>query len=136
MQIKPRSKKFESVIFGDSITRRIDPSFIARCDKSLAFNYSVGGATVREVYEQMRIFRENHQQAAVTNVIIHIGINHLPREHPGDITTKISKLLLHVTKEFPKTSIYFSAILPKFKGTVIKTEKAPVNDRLSVSKVS
>ena len=48
---QPGSKKFESVIFGDSITERIDPSFIARCDKSLALNYSVGGAEVRGVYE-------------------------------------------------------------------------------------
>ena len=45
LQIKqPQSKKFELVIFGDSITKRIVPTFIARCDKSLALNYSVGGA--------------------------------------------------------------------------------------------
>ena len=48
---QPGSKKFESVIFGDSITKRIDPFFIARCDKSLALNYSVGGVEVRGVYE-------------------------------------------------------------------------------------
>ena len=42
LQVKqPRSKKFELVMFGDSITKRIDPSFIARCDKSLVLNYSV-----------------------------------------------------------------------------------------------
>ena len=111
---QPRSKKFELVIFGDSITKRIDPSFIARCEKSLALNYSVRGAKVRGVYEQMRTFRENHQEAAIKNVIIYVGTNHLPRDQPSDITTKISKLLLHATKEFTNTSIYFSAILPKF----------------------
>ena len=111
---QPRSKKFELVIFGDSITKRIDPSFIARCEKSLALNYSVRGAKVRGVYEQMRTFRENHQEAAITNVIIYVCTNHLPRDQPSDITTKISKLLLHATKEFTNTSIYFSAILPKF----------------------
>ena len=114
---QPRSKIFELVIFGDRITKRIAPSFIAKCDKSLALNYSVGGPKVRGVYGQMRTFRENHQEAAVTNVIIHVGTNHLPRDHPSDITTKISKLLLHATKEFPNTSIYFSAILPKFNNT-------------------
>ena len=113
---QPRSKKFELVIFGDSITKRIDPSFIARCEKSLALNYSVGRAKVRGVYEQMRTFRENHQEAAVTNVIIHVGTNHIPRDHPSDITTK-SQLLLHTTKEFQNTSIYFSTILPKFNNT-------------------
>ena len=44
-----RSKTFELVIFGESITKRIDPSFIARCYKSLALNYSVGDAKVRGV---------------------------------------------------------------------------------------
>ena len=104
---QPRSKTFELVIFGDSIAKKIDPSFITRYEKSLALNYSVGGAKVRGVYEQMRTFRENNQKAAVTNVIIHVGTNHLPRDHPSDITTKISKLPLHATKEFPNTSIYF-----------------------------
>ena len=51
-----RSKKFELVIFGDSIAKRIDPSFIAMCEKSLALNSSVEGAKVRGVYEQMRTF--------------------------------------------------------------------------------
>ena len=105
------SKKVELVIFGGSITKRIDPSFIARCDKSLALNYSVGGVKVRGVYEKMQTFRENHQEAAITNVIIHVGANYLPRNHPSDITKKISKLLLHATNKFPNASIYFSAIL-------------------------
>ena len=40
---QPRSKKFELALFGDTDTKRIDPSFIASCDK-LALNYSsVGG---------------------------------------------------------------------------------------------
>ena len=105
------------IVFENSITKRIDPSLIARRDKSLALNYSVGGVKVRGVHEQMQIFRENHQEAAATNVIIHVGTNHLPRENPSCITTKISKLLLHATKEFPDTSTYFSAILPKFNDT-------------------
>ena len=46
---------------------------------------------------------ENNQQAAVTNLIIHVGKNHLPRDHPADITAKISNLLRHVTKEFSNT---------------------------------
>ena len=65
------------------------------------------------------VCRENHQEAFVTNVIIHVGTNYLPRDHPSDITTNISKLL-PATKEFPNTSIYFSAILPKFNNTLFE----------------
>ena len=64
---QPRSKNFELVLFGDSITKRIDPSFIIRRHKSLALSYLVGIAKVRGVCEQMRTFREIHQEAAVTN---------------------------------------------------------------------
>ena len=113
---QPRSKTFELVIFGDSIAKKIDPSFILRYEKSLKLNYSVGGAKVRGVYEQMRTFRD-HQEAAVSNVIIHVDINHLSRGHSCDITTKISKILLQGTKEFPNTWVYFSEILPKFNNT-------------------
>ena len=64
---QPQIKNFELVLFGDSITKRINPSFIIMCDKSLALIYSVGVAKVRGVCEQMQTFRENHQKAAVTN---------------------------------------------------------------------
>ena len=53
----------------------------------------------------------------MTNVIIHVGTSHLLRDHPNLIAAKISKLLLYATKSFPNTSIYFSAILTKFKNT-------------------
>ena len=65
----------------------------------------------------MRTFRENYKKAAVTNIIIQVGTNYLPRDHPSDITMKICKLLLHATKEFPDASIYFSTILPRFSNT-------------------
>ena len=45
---QPQSRKFQLVIFGESITKRIHPSFIARCDKSLALNCSVGVARCEE----------------------------------------------------------------------------------------
>ena len=75
------------------------------------------GTKARGLYEQVRTFRENHQEPAVTNVIFHVGTNHLPKDHFSDIIKKISTLLLHATNEFPNASIYFSAILPKFNNT-------------------
>ena len=37
----------------------------------------------------MWTFRENHQEASITNVIVHVGTNHLPRDQPSNVTTKI-----------------------------------------------
>ena len=48
---QPKNKKYELVIFGHSITKRIDPSLIAKCDKSFACKNLVGGAKVQGVYE-------------------------------------------------------------------------------------
>ena len=91
LQIKqPKSKKFELVILGASITKRINPSFTTRSNKSFALNYSVGGTKVREVHAQMQIFRKNYQEAAITNVVIHVGTNCLPRNHSSNITVKIN----------------------------------------------
>ena len=50
------------------------------------------GTKARELYEQVRTFRENHREPAVTNVIFHVGTNHLPKDHFSDIITKISKV--------------------------------------------
>ena len=47
-------------------------------------------------------------------MIIHVGINHLPRDNPMDVANKIWILMVHAGKEFPKTSVHFSAVLPKF----------------------
>ena len=66
----------------------------------------------------MRTLRENYREAAVTNILIHVGINYLPRDHLSDITT--TTLLVNATKDFPNTSIYFSAIPPKFNNTFLK----------------
>ena len=55
LQIKqPKSKKFELVILGASITKRINPSFTTRSNRSFALNYSVGGTKVREYTHRCR----------------------------------------------------------------------------------
>ena len=41
----------------------------------------------------MLAFRENHQQAAVTNVIIHASTNHLSKDHPCDHSVKIPGII-------------------------------------------
>ena len=67
-QKKTTKKKVELVIFGDSTPKKIDPSFQARCAKSLALNYSVEGTKGWWLYEQTRIFGDNTWKAAVTKI--------------------------------------------------------------------
>lgn len=52
---------------------------------------------VRGVYEQLRAFKKDHGDASVKN-----------------LANKMFRMIIHTSKEFSNTSIYFSAILPKF----------------------
>ena len=106
-------ESFELVIFGDSITKYIRPEKICKCDTTQALNYSKSGAKVRGIYEQLNIFQEEHKDAHVKNILIHVGTNHLPRENPEDITRKICKLLMRIRQEYPDAIIFYSCILPK-----------------------
>ena len=111
------AKKVNSFIIANirgNITRNISPSVIANCDEIQVVNYSTGWSKVWDVYEQLRAFKKDHGDASVKLVLKHLGTNHKPRDNPVDVANKICRLMFHASKEFPKTLIYFSAILPKF----------------------
>lgn len=111
------ANSLNSLYLGIAINKRIGPYFKARCDKSSGPTYSVGGTKLQGVYKEMKTFTENDQQAAVTNIIIHFSTNHFRRDQPNNTTSKITKLLVHATKEFSNTWICFSVILLTFKNT-------------------
>ena len=98
-------------VFEDSITKNMRPSAIANCDEKQAVNYSASGSKVRDVYEQLRAFKKDHDDASIKSIIILAGTNHLLRYNPVDVANKICRLMIHTSKEFPNTSINFSAIL-------------------------
>ena len=60
------------------------------------------------------LIKKDHGDSSLKSIIIHVGTNHLPRDNPVDMANKIWRLMIHTSKEFPNTLIYFSAILPKF----------------------
>ena len=106
-------RKFELVIFGDSITKRIIPNNIVKCDENKALNYSQGGARVKGIYDQIRQYKSENPDADANNILVHVGSNHIPRESPESTAKKICKLLLYIREEMPKALIFFSGILPK-----------------------
>ena len=67
------------------------------------------------MYQQLRAFKKDHGDASLKPIIIQAGTNHLPRDNTVDVENKICRLMIHASKEFPITSIYFSAMLPKFR---------------------
>ena len=54
---------FDILIFGDSITKFINPAKIAKCEPEKALNYSTSGARVRGIYDQFREFKNNYPTA-------------------------------------------------------------------------
>ena len=51
------NKQFELVIFADSITTI--PENIIKCNKNKTLNYSLGGAKVKDIYNQKNNTKEN-----------------------------------------------------------------------------
>ena len=109
------------IILGDSITKYIIPERITKGPEEKSINFSKSGAKVKHVYDQFREFKELHGDTVVSNVIVHVGTNHLPRDDPCDVLRKISKLLLFLQKEMKESTIYFSAIIPKFGSQSFRT---------------
>ena len=82
------SRELELVVFGDSITKYIIPENICKCDPQHAVNLSKSGAKVKDIYEQLSIFEEEHKDTRVKNIIINVGANHLSRDNPEDTAKK------------------------------------------------
>ena len=102
------SRELELVIFGDGITKYIIPENICKCDPQHAVNLSKSGAKVKDIYEQLSIFEEEHKDTRVKNIIINIGANHLSRDNPEDTAKKTCKLLVRIQYRFPNTVIFYS----------------------------
>ena len=98
----------------NSLTANTLGQYLVNCDEIQTVNYSAGRSKVRGVYEQLRAFKKNHGNTSVKSIIVHVGTNHPLQENTVDVANKICRLLVHTSTEFPNTSIYFSAILPKF----------------------
>ena len=114
IQDKP---SFKLVILGDSITKRILPEVIMKCEEDRVCNLSHSGAKVRDIYRQVEDFKAQHNEAKVENIVIHVGTNHLEKEKPSDISRKIGKLLHRVKFEFKEAKVYFSSIVPKYDSS-------------------
>ena len=90
---RKKSGQFQLLIFGDSITKNISPSAIVNCDEMQAANCSTDGSKVEGITSNSELLR---------------------RRFGVDVGNKICILMIHTNEEFPNTSIYFLAILPKF----------------------
>ena len=108
---------FKLVIFGDSITKRIQVETIMKCDDDKICNLSKKGARVRDIYRQIEEFKAQHEQTKIENIVIHVGTNHIQRENPTDISRKICKVLKRVKFAFQDTKVYFSSIIPKYDSS-------------------
>ena len=86
----------------------------ANCNELQVVNYSTVGLKAPGVYKQIQAFRKDHCSASAKSIIIHVRTNHLPRDNLVDVVNKICSLMVHLSYEFPNTSIHFLAIPPKF----------------------
>lgn len=94
------NKQFELVISPDSITKRMVPENIIKCNKSETLNYSPSGAKVKGIYnKKKKQCKAKHADTQVNYILVHICTN--PKESPKSTTKRICKLLFYITEEIP-----------------------------------
>ena len=52
----------------------------------------------------------------VKDIFMHIGTNHLPRDHPDELACKTFWVLNFMNRGFQLATIYLSGILPKYES--------------------
>ena len=85
--------KFDLTISGDSITKYSNPEKVMRCNPEKAIKCS-NGSKFKDICDQYRHFSPNQKETDVSNIILHVRTNHLPRDDPNNVVKKTYVQLL------------------------------------------
>ena len=115
-----KSKIRKLKILGDSMLKHISvKKLLPDCKDSE--NLCKPGATVEKLMDQLSATRKkvNVNDGYVTDVVVHIGSNNLPRDSPTTLINKLAKVLHMAQQTYVNAKVYFSPIIPKYNNTNI-----------------
>ena len=96
-------------VIGDSITKYIKPDLINPGGKNVL--KCVSGGKVEHIRKEII---DMNKKSKVNKMILSVGTNHIPAQHPHDIATAILGLVKEIKKEMPSTTLIVNSILPKY----------------------
>lgn len=103
-----------SVLFGTSITTRLDPAKLAK-GKRKCINRSTSGATLYDIEKSLDDFYEEESMVPenIERIIYSFGTNDI-RFRPGvyRLEAPILKLIQKTKRYFPNVKVYFQSVLP------------------------
>lgn len=124
----PRNPKPNVVIFGDSISKRIEGDLLSR--NANVQNLSVSGRNIRKVCKDIK-----DNQSAVSNadsVIIHVGTNNLQKDSLDAICLQFDELCSLLADNVSKNcEVAISSIVPRTDRRHSKSKLNSVNDYLA-----
>lgn len=110
----PPRKKRTTVIFGTSITKRLNPSQLSSPGRKV-INVSQSGAKIKHVIENVEYFHKTNSMAGdIEKIIINVGTNDIKFSRRGiqHLKRYLIDLILKCKSLFPSSMVIFQCCLP------------------------
>ena len=91
--------------------KHIDPSKLSNGTSSR--NNCIRGAKIGHVEKQIKEINDTRD---ISDVILHAGSNHLPKEKEITVINELCSLVTTAQKKFQNSKIHFSSIIPKYSN--------------------
>ena len=114
IQQLPKSKPYISVIFGTSITKKLDPIKLGTGNRRV-INLSKSGATINDISKSVDLFFEDlsNVPSDIEKIMFSLGTNDIRhRRGVSKFRKPLLDLIIKTKTYFPQAKIYFQAVLP------------------------
>ena len=110
------------LLIGDSMIKYIDANRLMYTRKN--DKLCLPGATIETIENEIVKQYKGGNNDAYTDVLVHVGTNNIPHDHPNIVINSLARLMHTVRKIFPLAEMYCSGIIPKYSNAyIIITDK-------------
>jgi len=110
------------LLIGDSMIKYIDANRLMYTRKN--DKLCIPGATIETIENEIIKTYKDTNNDAYTDVLVHVGTNNIPHDHPNIVINSLARLMHTVRKIFPLAEMYCSGIIPKYSNAyIIITDK-------------
>lgn len=116
--------KLDLLVIGDSIIKYVDADKLNPGGKNKLI--CLPGGTIQDIRDRLiEVSKHNF----IDNLIINVGINHIPLESPLAIINQLKKFFKEIKNNLPNTRLLYSGITPKTSKPLSRTISL-INDEL------
>ena len=118
----PHQRPRKLLLIGDSMIKYVDANRLMHTRKN--DKLCIPGATIETIENEIVKHYKHSNNDMYTDVLVHVGTNNIPHDHPNIVINSLARLMHTVQKSFPRAEMYFSGIIPKYSNAyIIITDK-------------